>query len=328
MTDEIINQLGFQFDYAFNVQGRLSIADLFPMSRSRCGIYLLNFSDDTYYIGQALDAVKRFAQHRKNFDNIEHFWFQSVKIEQLNEIEQRLIQHAEMQGLLLTNKMFVSNIIGDTDVDLIISTVEQENWLKSDMEISNGGYDLYSTVEPKYIIKYRQNFEKLKRVENYAQLKRILNLYIRRCLPSIKKTELSFWSLSCMPSTNRSTYPRYFCLNVNAMEVFVVGYERKTRQIFAFFVLSSLFFDNDNELEKLGKKYKTLEPERSDYRAAGADQICFHFSDLYELEDILMTEPMIINSIKELNLRLMRKGGTIYSPFHCFALVKDVLEHI
>ncbi len=325
MTTEIINELGFQFDNPFNVQGRLSIADLFPKSKSRCGIYLLNFSDDTFYIGQAIDAVKRFAQHRKNYENIERFWFQPVKKENLNEVEQRLIHDAEMKGLLLTNKTFVSNIIGDTDLDLIILPTEQEKWLENNIELSNDGYDLYSTIEPKYIIKYRRNFDKLKQVDNYPQLKRILNFYIRKCIPAFKKTELSFWSLSCMPSTNIGTYPRYFCMNVNAMEVFVVGYERKTKRPFGFFVLTSLFFEGDDELDRLCDKYKTLEAERSDYRAAGADQICFQFEDLDELEDILFTKPKIVSSIKELNLRLMRKGGTIYSPFHCFDLAKDVL---
>lgn len=325
MSAEIINQLGFQFDNAFNLQGRLSIADLFPKSKSRCGIYLLSFSDDTFYIGQAIDAVKRFAQHRKNYDNIERFWFQPVKKENLNEVEQRLIHEAETQGLLLTNKTFVSNIIGDTDLDLLISSVEQKIWLENDMELSNDGYDLYSTVEAKHIIKYKRNFDMLKQIEDYGQFKHILNLYIRKCLPAFKKTELSFWSLSCMPSTNGGTYPRYFCMNVNAMEVFVVGYERKTKKPFAFFVLTRPFFDDDDELDILYDKYKTLEAERSDYRAAGADQVCFHFSDLNELADILLTEPKIISSIKELNLRLMRKGGTIYSPFHCFDLAKDVL---
>jgi hypothetical protein len=308
------------------VQGRLSISDLFPKSKSRCGIYLLKFSDDTFYIGQAIDAVKRFSQHRKNYDNIERLWFQSVKKEKLNKIEQRLIQQAEMQGLLLTNKTFVSNIIGDTDLDLIISLDEQERWLENDIEISNDGYDLYSKVETKHKIKYRQNFDKLKQVENYSQLKRVLNLYIKKCLPAFKKTELSFWGLSCIPSTNINTYPRYFCMNVNAMEVFVLGYERKSKKPFTFIVLTSFFFDNDEELDRLCHNYKTLEVEGSNYRAAGADQVRFHFSDLNELEKMLLNETKIINSIKELNLRLMRKGGTIYSPFHCFDLAKDVLD--
>jgi len=326
MTARIINQLGFQFDNSHDVQGRLFISDLFPRSKDRCGVYLLNFSDDTFYIGQAVDAVKRFSQHRKNYDNIVRFWFQPARREDLDSIEQKLIQEAEFEGLLLTNKTFVSNIIGDTDLDLIISPPEQEKWLDDDIEISNDSYDLYSSVEPKHIIKYRGNFEKLRQVANYSQIKRVLNLYIRKCLPAFKKTELSFWSLSCMPSTNIGTYPRYFCLNVNAMEVFVSGYQRKTKEPFAFLILTSLFFDSEDELERLGKKYKTLEPMQSDYRAAGSDQVCFQFTDLGELEDLLLTEQKIVNSLKELNLRLMRKGGTVYSPYHCFDLVRDVLD--
>ncbi|MFT4155570.1 GIY-YIG nuclease family protein [Parafilimonas sp.] len=326
MPADIINGLGFKFDEVLDVKGRLSISDLFPKSKKRCGIYLLNFSDNTFYIGQAIDAVKRFSQHRKNYDNIVRYWFIEVRKEDLNEVEERLIKNAEAEGLLIINKTFVSSIIGDTDLDLIISPTEQNNWLENDIEVSNDGYDLYATVETKHKIKYRQNFDKLKLVENYQQLKRILNLYIKKCLPAFKKTELSFWALSCMPSTNIGTYPRCFCMNVNAMEVFVLGYERKTKKPFTFIILTSLFLDNNEELDRLFNNYKTLGAEQSKYRAAGADQIRFHFSDLDELETMLLTEPKIINSIKELNLRLMRKGGTIYSPFHCFDLAKDVLE--
>jgi len=36
------------------------------------------------------------------------------------------------------------------------------------------------------------------------------------------------------------------------------------------------------------------------------------FSDLQEVEDILLKEPIVVKSIKELNLRLMRKGPAIF----------------
>ncbi|MEO5783109.1 MAG: GIY-YIG nuclease family protein [Ginsengibacter sp.] len=277
----------------------------------------------SYYIGQAIDAVKRFSQHRKNYNNIIKYWFLPVKRKSLNEVEQKLIQQAEQKGLLITNKTFVSNVIGDTDLDLILSPIEQNNWLENNMDISNDGYDLYSTIEVKHKIKYRQNFEKLRLVDNYPQLKRILNIYITKCLPAFKKTELSFWSLSCTPSTNFSTYPRYFCLNVNAMEVFVLGYERKTKKVFCFMILTRRFLKNEIEFKRLVDKYKSIEyDDEPRYRAAGSDQYRIDFSNLNEVENFLITETKILESIKELNLRLMRKGGTIYSPYHCFDLVK------
>lgn len=324
MTAQKINSLGFMFDQHLDVKGRISISDLFQKSKSRCGIYLLNFSDETFYIGQAIDAVRRFSQHRKNYSNIEKFWFQPIKKDELDKTEQRLIQEAELSGILLTNKTFVSNVIGDTDLDSIISSTEQNEWLENNKHISNESFDLYSNIALKYKIKYRQNFEKFQQLVNYAVLKKLLNLYITKCLPAFKKTEMSFWSLSCMPSTNSGTWPRFFCLNVNAMEVFVLGCEKKTKNPFCFLIATNRFDKNKKTIDGLYRKYRSLEIYESSYRAAGADQTRLHFTDLQELENILLTENEIVTSIKEMNLRLMRKGGTIYSSSHCFDLVKDV----
>lgn len=326
MISEKINSLGFKFDQHLDVKGRISISDLFPKSKSRCGIYLLNFSDETFYIGQAIDAVRRFSQHRKNYSTIEKFWFQPIGKDKLDEKEQTLIQAAELSGILLTNKTFVSNVIGNTDLDLIISSAEQNEWLENNEPISNESFDLYPNIALKYKIKYRHNFEIFKQLNNYPELLKLLNLYITKCLPAFKKTEMSFWSLSCMPSTNSGTWPRFFCLNVNAMEVFVLGCEKKTKTPFCFLVITHRFNKDKKTIDELYRKYKNLEFYESSYRAAGADQIRLNFTDLRELENILLTENEIVKSIKEMNLRLMRKGGTIYSPFHCFDLVKDIAD--
>lgn len=330
MPTDIINALGFQYDNAIDVKGRLSISDLFPKSKKRCGIYLLNFSDNTFYIGQAIDAVKRFSQHRKNYDNILRYWFIEIKKENLNVEEERLIKSAEASGLLITNKTFVSNVIGETDLDLVITQVEQSEWLENNRSISNDGYDLYPSIDLKYKIKYQHNYNKFKQNEIYPQLKNILNKYITQCIPAFKKTELSFWSLSCLPATNIGSFPRYFCVNINSMEVFVVGYDKKQASHFCFINITKRFLHNVDDIEllyeNLETKYDGLEIAEINYRAAGNDQICFHFQNLNEFENLITNEPEIIDSIKEMNLRLMRKGGTIYSPFHCFELVKDILE--
>lgn len=201
MKEEIIDILGFRFANGLNVQGRLSISDLFPKSKNRCGIYLLEFSDNTFYIGQAIDNVKRFSQHRKNYDNIVNYWFQEINKQKLDEIEQKLIQEAEIRGLLLINKTYVSNVIGDTDLDIIISPEEQKTWLEENKELPKDTFDLFALVDEKYKVKYKQNFQKLQQLEIFSTIKEILRIYIKKSLPSFKKTELSFWSLSCLPST-------------------------------------------------------------------------------------------------------------------------------
>src|SRR5690242_21282718 len=113
--EEIINSLGFHFDDPCDVKGKNSIKHLFTQEKPRCGIYLLKFSDATYYIGQAKDVVKRFRQHCMSYENIAHLWFQNVVQEKLNEVEQDLIHTAESDGLLLKNVVHVSSIVGESN---------------------------------------------------------------------------------------------------------------------------------------------------------------------------------------------------------------------
>ena len=323
MTAKKINALGFLFEEHLDVKGRISIAEAFLKSKPRCGIYLLSFSDKTFYIGQAIDVVKRFSQHRKRYDNIVKLWFQPVRKSLLNETEQRLIQQAELSKMLLTNKTFVSNVIGDTDLDLIIPPARQDKWLEGNRQISNGDFDLYSTIEPKYKIKYRENFRRFEKLADYAELKKLLRLYITKCLPAYKKTEMSFWSLSCMPSTFGGE--RAFCLNLNGMEVFVVGHDKKTGKAWCFMTVSNHFRVSVRMEKAILKRYPSLKIEASSYQAAGPDQVMLRFADLQELKTVLLQEKEVVTSIKELNLRLMRKGATRYSAYHCFDLVQDVI---
>ena len=326
MANQIIDELGFKFMEGKDVKGRLSISDLYPKSKSRCGIYLLSFNDDTYYIGQALDFVRRFSQHRKTYDNIRNCWFQPIKKINLDDVEKRLIQSAELNGLLLINKVYISNIIGETDLDLVISPKEQEDWLINGLSISDEGIDLYNSVEPRHILKYRNNFQRFLNVPNYQEIKNFLKSYILKCIPCFKKTELSFWSLSCLSSTNANTSPRYICLNINGMEVLVIGYNKKTKTPFCFIVVTQSWAKKNTDINNLKKRYKGMEYIDGNYRTAGLDQITLHFNSLEDLQDLINTQLTIVQSIKEMNMRLMRKGGTIFSVNHCFDLAHDVLS--
>lgn len=109
------------------------------------------------------------------------------------------------------------------------------------------------------------------------------------------------------------------------MEVFVAGHDRELNEPFAFFVLSTLFMRTPKDINKILTRFPDVDFIERNYKAGGVDQVSIYFSDLKQLEDILLTEPIIVKSIRELNLRLMRKGPTIYSKYHCFDLVKDVV---
>jgi hypothetical protein len=109
------------------------------------------------------------------------------------------------------------------------------------------------------------------------------------------------------------------------MEVFVLGYEEKTNNFWCFIVTTTRFNKEEKTIENLYKKYNSLTVYEANYRAAGADQFRLEFTDLKEFENMLLTDTELLTSIKEMNLRLMRKGGTIYSHFHCYDLANYIL---
>ena len=126
---ESISKLGFP--KLTNVSGLKSIAQEFGSSKPRCGIYLLAFSGDRYYIGQAVDCVRRFSQHLKTYDEIDGFSFIKVPKTKLDEREKELIFKAESAVLTLLNVMHVSLVVGETDLDLLFEEGVLDRWLES-----------------------------------------------------------------------------------------------------------------------------------------------------------------------------------------------------
>jgi hypothetical protein len=112
------------FSQPRHVQGRASIADLFP-SGKRCGLYILHFANGEIYLGQALDVTLRYVQHRKVHADIERISFRRVAKVILNDEERGLIWSLEQSGHRLRNITLTSIPKGESDFGLIMSVEEQ-----------------------------------------------------------------------------------------------------------------------------------------------------------------------------------------------------------
>ncbi|MBL8229785.1 MAG: GIY-YIG nuclease family protein [Bryobacterales bacterium] len=110
------------------VEGRMSVADLFQ-PHDRCGIYVLAFSDGELYIGQSVDIVKRFSQHRRVHQDIAAIRFKIVPESGLDSAERNLIETCERKGFRLRNITFSSLPPTESDFDLVMSHDEQARWL-------------------------------------------------------------------------------------------------------------------------------------------------------------------------------------------------------
>jgi hypothetical protein len=313
-----VDELGF-ID-RINVEGRFSIADKFPMSKSRCGVYLLEFADGLFYIGKAVNVVRRFAQHRKLYTNICYLRFQPVKQKDLDSVEQDLIHHGEASGLALTNKIHVSQVQGETDIDFLITPKEQSAWLADASVFADDTERVKIELEDKYRIRQKYQFQRFEKSLHFENIIPILKLYVSESIIAPKQTEFSFWSISCMPSTNASTWPRLTAINLNRMEVCVIGYYKQDPECIWSFVniAQDCFFDHYTE-EAFCSKYPNTTIDSVGYVAAGYDQISIRMEGTDALYDVLQ-DGIVLAAASTLNLRLMQKGGNFYANSHCFEL--------
>lgn len=306
----------------------LSIAHLFGSSKKRCGIYCFAFRHGLFYIGQAVDVVRRFSQHRRLHDDIVGFSFLPTAKPELDGTEKALIFRAEFLGLKLTNAVHVTNIVGDSDFDLVVSASEQGAWL-------NNPSCLNKTVglSPKIVLPEAQQLRFSKhfaRLEKHPLSQRSLALfkqYVWGCVPAPRRTEYSFWSVSCMPSTNHNYWPRLLCVNAGVMELFVAGWEKQNADVLWSFVnvAEDILLEHWASLDELAKAYPFVEIVRRGYRDAGQHQVSLHTYGGAPMEQLLMDQG-ISKAAAVLCLRVMRKRATIYGKYHCVELANRVLS--
>ncbi len=317
----IIETLGF--GQKVTVEQRVSIANVFPKSKKRHGIYLLVFADGLFYIGKTADFVRRFAQHQKNHSNISEFYYQICRVKDLERVEEDLIHQAQSLGLPLTNIVHVANVLGETDLDLLFSVEEQAQWLDVGQVAASENAKVNDAVQR---LRYRHKYEKFETHPEFATVTELLSMYVKACIPVPRRTEFTFWSVSCLPSTNASISPRFSCISINEMETFVVGHQKgNPHRLWMFMIVSESIFRRDYVgSRRFIREYPSARISPSNYRAAGPDQLQIDFGNPEEMLRAL-TCPVVKLAAKELNLRLMRKGATMQHRYHCFDLADRLL---
>jgi hypothetical protein len=325
MQSEFID-LGF--DKYLYAKDRRSLADCFTKN-NRCGIYILHFENGDYYVGLAIDVVNRHAQHRQNHSDIEYISFKEVNPSKLSDTEKQTVYKLEFLKKPLRNINLVSIIYGETDLDLVITRQEQQQWSNYELDIESlrtSRFD-YPELRKKYSSKYK----KLTEVKYAELIFEVLQKYILDAIPFPCKTEYSFWSCSCLPSARVKVFSR---VNIFWQEVLTI-YEDKfinidgeNEQPFKDLAISvhlckSKLFEVYTEVD-LKEKYLSIEFTDHFYEPGGQDQqnLILGSSDFLNFLD---DKPML-NAIKEFNLRLMRKGGCIFNRYHCFDLVDQALR--
>ena len=324
MNSEFID-LGF--DKYFYAKGMRSIAGQFTQN-NRCGIYILHFENREFYVGLAIDVVNRYAQHRQNHKDIEFVSFKEVAKAKLADIERQTVFSLERLNKPLRNINIVSTIIGDTDLDLIIPKAEQDIWINKELTLEEIETERFEY--PVLRAKYEKKYQKLSQHPLKDEIFSYTRAYTLTTIPFPKKTEYSFWSISCLPATNQVNLVR---TNIYWQETFVISdykfdenlphSEANTGLEILIWVTKSVL-EKHNLFSSLKEKFRTLEFFDYNHSSGGQDQQCIGIEG-FEFNDFLFTEG-VIESCRTFNLRLMRKGGCIWNRYHCFHLADTALN--
>ncbi len=295
-----------------HVHGRASIADLFKPQR-RCGIYVLRFSNGEFYVGKAVDVTRRYAQHRKTYGDIEEIAFKLVPRGKLGEVERSLIWGLEQKGWQLRNIAQASMPKGESDFDLIMPPEEQERWLNALDYVDSGGERL---VDPDLRRRYRGRFQRFVEMPYAEGALDVLRTYVGVAVPAIRRGEVSFWSCSCLPTSN--VYSR---VNINWQEVFTVS-TGFYGLLFSFYLARSPLKEVfGNILER----HPTLRYTGHRHAPGGQDQTNFQIKGAKEARNLLADED-VLRGVRLLNLRLMQKGPCAYGRYHCMELADRLVD--
>lgn len=319
--------LNLGFDKCFYAKGMRSIAGQFTQN-NRCGIYILHFADRQYYVGLAIDVVNRYAQHRLNHLDIEYVSFKEVAKINLSKVEKETVYKLEDLKKSLRNINIVSIVSGDTDLDLIVNKEEQDKWITEELKLESLQTKRFEYPELRK--KYTAKFEKLLKHALVEEIKECIQLYVLGAIPFPRRTEYSFWSLSCLPSTHKKTLTR---LNIYWQETLVLyEYDLDTHLqtddekigIGISIWLSKSVLEKKWSENQLKEKFISLAYEDWTHESGGQDQQCITLESM-EFRDFILTDG-IIDAAKQFNLCLMRKGGCVWNRYHCFDLADIALD--
>ena len=299
-----------------SVLGRASVADLVP-AKKRKGIYVLGFRTGEAYVGLSKDVTIRFVQHRRVHDDIEWFTSKSVPTTRLADEECRCLESIERSGVKLRNVALASFAPPTADLDLVVSKRQQNRFLasgtaRSETEAIARAFDLRR--------KHLKRFGALMAHPLGLDALFCLAAYVRFAIPCPAQTQIAFWSCTALPG--RGDLIR---VNLHWQEVFTIAAVDQSLSCSLHLARQPLSQQYGSSLSAIRKHLRPVEVTSHRYVPGGQDQMEIVAHDRESLENVLALHP-VQRAIRELNLRLMRKGPSMWGRSHCPQLADVALR--
>ena len=173
--------------------------------------------------------------------------------------------------------------------------------------------------------KYAGRLEKLLKHPQAEDVLDILKTYAERCIPLPRTTERFYWSVSCLPSTDK-TFAR---VNASWMELFALQPDGDALR--ARFVLHLSDFTRDGSI--MAEQLDTDLLESCVERAEDVSHFPWK-ADIFGVKvkgapsiRAFIAHPHGLRAIRRFNLTYMNRGRNAYQASHCYSLADHVLSN-
>ena len=213
------------------------------------------------------------------------------------------------------------NIRGGKGLRQFLDDEQQQCWLDGET-LTDGKRAGSDDIEQRF--KFAGRFEKLLRMPQAEEVLGILRDYATTALPIPRITERFFWSVSCLPSTDK-TLAR---VNASWMELFAL--QPDGGGLRARFILHLSDFTSDGSPDPEHLDHGLLDSCVPDPAAIS------HFfwkADTFGVKvrgaDAIRTflaHPHALRAIRRFNLTHMNRGRNAYRASHCYSLADAMLD--
>ena len=209
-----------------------------------------------------------------------------------------------------------------TGVRQFLDPEQQRDWVEGKTDLPDAA-ERSESLEQRF--KYAVRFEKLLCRPQAGEVLAILGIYGPNCIPPLRKTERTYWSVSCLPSTSSKPFVR---VNASWMELFTLYAQGE--DIRARFIVHLSDFTTDrsatpSQVDEPFLEQNVAMPEDVSYFfPRGADIFGINVRSSVSIRKFLASR-RVLRAIRTFNLTHMNRGRNAYQASHCYS-VADYMQ--
>ncbi|MBN9074959.1 MAG: hypothetical protein BGN87_15930 [Rhizobiales bacterium 65-79] len=204
-----------------------------------------------------------------------------------------------------------------TGIRQFIDPERQRDWIEGKIDFPDAD-ERQQSMELRF--KYAARFEKLLRRPQAAEVLGILGIYGANCIPVPRRTERTYWSVSCLPSTSDKPLVR---VNASWMELFTLYAEGEDVRARFIVHLSDFTTDRSATPDRVDEAFleqSVAAPEDvGHFLAHGADTFVINVRGAASIRQFL-ANPRALRAIRTFNLTHMNGGRNAYQASHCYSV--------